>query len=392
MIAKSKDTVDADILIIGGGIYGCGVAQAISAGGFKTILVEKNSLASGTSSQSTKLIHGGLRYLEQFNLKLVYEALSERECLLKIAPDLVSRQWFYIPVYSTGKRPAWFITCGLFLYYLLSAGRSKFKWIKKNDWSTKVAGLNTKDLKAVLAYEDAATDDAALTRAVAASAKTLGCKIFEQTTVESAKFNGSYWQVKLANGEQLTARVLVNAAGPWVNIVSKVIYPEPPTLNINLVQGTHLLLNRDCTSFIYTESLDGRVMFFRPWRGKTLVGTTEVLFQGDPEQVKPRHSEIDAILNTYNFYFPDSVCLEADILETYCGLRVLPEVEQAAFFASRETVIAFDQTTCPAYFAIYGGKLTTYRKESEKVLKLIKNILPATATKSTKEIHLDSVD
>ena len=134
MIAKSKDTVDADILIIGGGIYGCGVAQAISAGGFKTILIEKNSLASGTSSQSTKLIHGGLRYLEQFNLKLVYEALSERECLLKIAPDLVSRQWFYIPVYSTGKRPAWFITCGLFLYYLLSAGRSKFKWLKKNDW------------------------------------------------------------------------------------------------------------------------------------------------------------------------------------------------------------------------------------------------------------------
>ncbi len=387
-MAETNQPTAYDVLIIGGGIYGCGVAQACSAAGYKTILVEKNKLASGTSSQSTKLIHGGLRYLEQFNLKLVYEALNERELLLKNAPELVSREWFYIPVYSTGRRPAWFIACGLFLYYLLSAGRSRFKWLSAKDWPFVIAGLNQKKLTAVLAYEDVATDDAALTRAVAASAKTLGCEIHEQLSVEAAEFNGTTWQVRLSNGKTVTAKVLVNAAGPWVNQVSSMLQPQPPTLDINLVQGSHLLLNRECSAFVYTESLDGRVMFFRPWKGKTLVGTTEVEYQGDPSKVKPQQSEIDDMLETYNFYFTAMACQQEDILETYCGLRVLPEVEHAAFFTSRETMILFERATNPAYLAIYGGKLTTYRRESQKVLGLIRHILPHKVGTSTKDIPL----
>lgn len=383
-----SETSETDILIIGGGIYGCGIAQAVSACGYKTILIEQKQLASGTSSQSTKLIHGGLRYLEQFNLKLVYEGLSERERLLKLAPELVTREWFHIPVYKGSKRPPWMIACGLLLYFILSGGRSRFRWLSKSEWTTTLPGLNTENLRAILAYEDASTDDAALTRAVAASARSFGCDIREQRVVERAIYLGDHWKVWLSTDEEITARVLVNAGGPWVNRVSETISPTPPTMGIQLIQGTHLLLNRPCPGYVYTESLDGRVMFFRPWKGKTLAGTTETKFKENPSKAAPTESEITDILATYNHYFPDSHCDKSDIDRTFCGLRVLPQQEGAAFAASRETIILSDDDKFPSYLAIYGGKLTTYRKESEKVLKLIMRRLPPLQIRSSKDIPL----
>jgi len=385
---------DVDILIVGGGIYGCGVAQAVSACGYRTMLIEQRKIASGTSSQSTKLIHGGLRYLEQANLKLVYEGLSERERLLKLAPGLVTREWFHIPVYKDSKRPAWMIAAGLLLYWLLSGGRSRFKWLSKKDWPTTLPGLNTDNLKAVLAYEDASTDDGALTRAVAASARSFGCGIHENTALKRAVYDGSKWTVKLSDGEEMTASILVNAGGPWVNRVIETIKPAPPSMGIQLVQGSHLLLNRPSPGFIYTESLDGRVMFFRPWRGKTLAGTTETPFpygpdsHDDPATAKTTESETNDILATYNHFFPDMSCGKSDIFLTYCGLRVLPKAEGLAFSSSRETVILTDNDNQPHYLAIYGGKLTTYRKESEKVLKLIMRSMAPPETRNTKDIPL----
>ncbi len=386
-------TSDYDILIIGGGIYGCGIAQATSACGYRTTLIEQKQIASGTSSQSTKLIHGGLRYLEQFNLKLVYEALSERERLLKLAPDLVSREWFHIPVYEDSKRPALMIACGLLLYFILSGGRSRFRWLSKPEWREKFPKLNRKGLKAVLAYEDAATDDAALTRAVAASAQSLGCDIREGVVVEHAIFNalndnGGEWQVMLSTGEEISAKILVNAAGSWINRIASTITPAPPGMEVHLVQGSHLLLNRPSPGFIYTESLDGRVMFFRPWQGKTLAGTTETPFEGDPAKATTTEQEVRDILATYNHYFPDNSCNESDIIDSYCGLRVLPQTAGKPFAASRETIILCDDEAHPTYLAIYGGKLTTYRKESERVAKLISRTIPAPQTGSTEYIHL----
>ncbi len=384
---------DCDILVIGGGIYGCGIAQAVSACGYRTILAEQKQLASGTSSQSTKLIHGGLRYLEQFNLKLVYEGLSERERLLVLAPDLVSREWFHIPVYKGSKRPPWMIAAGLLLYFILSGGRSRFRWLPKAAWQTRLPELNRQDLRALLAYEDAATDDAALTRAVAASARSFGCDIREGVRVERAIFNdlnadGGHWQVILSTGKEVTAKILVNAAGPWVNRVAAIVTPSPPVMGVELVQGSHLLLDRPCPAFIYTESLDGRVMFFRPWQGKTLAGTTETPFSGDPAEAEPTGSEVADILATYNHYFPARPCSQKDIISTFCGLRVLPQTAATPFGASRETVILCNDDHHPAYLAVYGGKLTTYRKESEKVLRLIRRRLPAPQYASTREIPL----
>lgn len=382
-----KET-DYDILIIGGGIYGCGIAQAVSACGYQTILIEQKQLASATSSQSTKLIHGGLRYLEQFNLKLVYEGLSEREQLLKLAPDLVSREWFHIPVYEGNKRPPWMIAAGLLLYFILSGGRSRFRWLPKAAWAGQFPELNKEGLKAILAYEDAATDDAALTRAVARSAQSFGCSIREEVIVERAIYLYDHWRIWLSTDEEITARIVVNAGGPWVNRIADIISPTPPTMGVHLVQGSHLLLDRKCPGFIYTESLDGRVMFFRPWKGRTLAGTTETPFEGDPAKVEPTEREVHDILTTYNHYFPDMQCSNADVIETYCGLRVLPQTEGIPFAASRETVILCDDEAHPAYLAIYGGKLTTYRKESAKVLKLITRSIDPPHPRNSKHIPI----
>lgn len=377
-----------DILIVGGGIYGCGIAQSAAASGYRTGLIEQHTLASGTSSQSTKLIHGGLRYLEQGNLKLVYEALAERERLLRIAPAMVSREWFYIPIYRDSKRPAWMVRTGLLLYWLLSGGRSRFKSVAEPEWANVLPGLNRDNMSALLAYEDAATDDAALTRAVAASATSFGCDIREHAELASARYENSRWQTTLASGEQLTSRLLINAAGAWINRVQELLQPAPAGIAVRLVQGTHLLLPRKSPGYIYTESRDGRVMFFRPWQDQMLVGTTETLFEGDPGDVSPTAQEIAAILATYNHYFPTLACSESDIITTYCGLRVLPNEKSGPFSASRETVICCDNNESPAYIAVYGGKLTTYRQEAEKVVKLIGKTIPPLRKTDTSRIAL----
>jgi len=376
-----------DLLIIGGGIYGCGIAQAAAASGYTVVLVEQYSIASGTSSQSTKLIHGGLRYLEQANLRLVYEALSERETLLKVAPALVSREWFYIPVYAGSRRPWWFIACGLLLYWLLSLGRSRFRRVPESQWQELLPGLSCDGLQAVLAYQDAATDDAALTRAVLDSARSMGCRVIEGCGLAAATYDGNFWRVLLDDGRELTTRMLINAAGPWMHQVSACIKPAPPELDIRLVQCSHLLLDRPCPTFIYTESDDGRVMFFRPWNGRMLAGTTETELAAMPRKPAPTPDEVATILATYNRYFPGSPCSEKDILQTFCGVRVLP-ASDGVFGASRETVMLPDDARSPAYLAVYGGKLTTYRREAEKALAWIARNTPPSVHADTAHIDL----
>ncbi len=378
---------DNDILIAGGGIYGCGIAQATAASGYRVTLVERHTVASGTSSQSTKLIHGGLRYLEQFNLKLVYEALAERETLLAIAPDLVRREWFHIPVYADSRRSRWFIMTGLALYWLLCRGRSRFRRLPRSEWGRVLPGLRQDGLRTVLSYQDAATDDAALTRAVAASAESLGCNIIEGNGLAGAEYDGKAWRVRLDDGRELSARILVNATGPWMHEACARIRPAPPEAGMRLVQGTHLVLDRSCPRFVYTESTDGRVMFFRPWKGKMLLGTTETEVAAMSDRPMPTDAEVKAILDTHNRYFPDSPCSEADIVDTYCGVRVLP-TGSGAFAASRETVLLADDVHRPGYIGVYGGKLTTYRREAEKVLDLIARRLPAPHRADTRAIPL----
>jgi len=408
MNTGDSEIEEVDVLVIGGGIYGAGVTQAAAAAGHSVLLVELNSIASATSSNSTKLIHGGLRYLESMQLGLVYESLHERELLLQLAPDLVRREWFYIPVYQYNKRPAWLVKLGLLLYWALSLGRSRCKSIPRKQWRRLIPGLNTDRMTALLAYEDAATDDAALTQSVATSAEQMGADILQHTAFVSAQREGDYWLVKLDPEREVRAKILINAGGPWVNRIRQHISPVPPVQQVHLVQGAHLYLDRPCPAFIYVESEDGRVMFFRPWRQGTLAGTTETVFTGDPATVHASEDEVAAILATYNRYFPESACSESDILKRYCGIRVLPQKELPqnvmpqeelqqkqspaslanVFSASRDTQLLCDHEKNPAYIAIYGGKLTTYRKESEKVARLISRSLPEARKANTRDIKL----
>lgn len=376
------------MLVVGGGIHGAGIAQAAAASGVGTLMIERSKLASGTSSQSTKLIHGGLRYLEQARLGLVYESLAEREILLAIAPGLVQRTWFHIPVYKDGRRPPWMIHAGLALYWLLAGGKSRCRRIRKREWEHTLPGLSTAALSALFAYEDAATDDAALTRAVAASAASLGAEIREYTRLVSASRDKGGWRARIEPGGELTARVLVNAAGPWINHVAATMSPQPPLLSVQLVQGSHLLLPRPCPGFVYLEAPDRRAVFVRPWRGQTLVGTTETPHHGDPDTARPTPAEIAYLLAMFNHRFPELACKEEDIAATLCGLRVLPAGEKDAFSASRETVLLCDDRRRPTYIAVYGGKLTTYRRTAEKVAALIGRMLPPTRNVDTTRLPL----
>jgi len=383
---------DCDLLIVGGGIYGCGIAQAAAASGYAVTLIEKDRIASGTSSQSTKLIHGGLRYLEQANLRLVYEALSERETLLKIAPDLVKREWFYIPIYAQSRRPWWFVACGLALYWLLSGARSRCRILPRSRWQKALPGLSVDGLKQVLAYQDGSTNDAALTCALARSAASFGARLIEGRSLQHAAFDGALWHVRLDDGSELKARMLVNASGGWMAETCTRIKPPPPEQSVRLVQGSHLLLDRPCAAYIYTESADGRVMFFRPWQGRMLVGTTELELDAMPDRPEPAEVEIKAMLDTHNRYFPASACKQDDILETFCGVRVLPSGGEGPFAASRETVLLADDDAHPHYIGVYGGKLTTYRREAEKVMRLIARTLPPLRAADTRHIPLAPAD
>ncbi len=372
-------TVTYDVIVVGAGIHGAGIAQAASARGWSVLVIDKGEVAGGTSSKSSKLIHGGLRYLETFQLKLVYECLRERRLLLRNAPDLVQLKPFYIPVYGHSRRSALWIRLGLSLYAMLGGlGRyARFASLPRREWA-RLDGLKTENLRRVFRYYDGQTDDAALTRAVLNSATTLGAQVRCNRQVEKITRDGEFYHVELVDGNvKVRCRALVNAAGPWVNQVAARVEPEVPSLPMDLVQGTHILLNfKAPAACYYLESPDdGRAVFALPWRGRILVGTTETQCHGLPESCQPLQEEVDYLLRVFNRYFPAFQATEANILETMAGLRVLPKAESAAHRRPRETqfVLVDDE---PAYLAVYGGKLTSYRATAEKVVEKLARNLP----------------
>lgn len=382
-----------EVLVIGGGIHGVGVAQAAAAKGFSSLIVEQSDWAAGTSSKSSKLIHGGLRYLQSFEFSLVRECLQEREHLLRNAPDLVKLNTFYIPLYRHSSYRPWQLATGLTLYALLAGLRKEYRYRKlpKSSWN-QFEGLRRDQLECVFAYQDAQTDDALLTRAVVQSAMQLGAHALTQTEFVQAKRDNDHWQVTLAvQGNnplrEVTCKLLINTAGPWVNQVLARIQPSPAPLPIDLVQGSHLVLEDPITSAcFYLESpSDQRAVFALPWRGKTLLGTTEKLFQGDPSQCAPSAEEEAYLLEVLAHYFPRH---PINILDRFAGLRVLPRTEGRFFSRSRETLLISDQAK-PHLISLYGGKLTSYRASAEKVFKLAQSTLgPGRPIADTRTIKL----
>jgi len=379
-----------DLVIIGGGIHGVGVAQAASAKGLSVMVLEQTDIASGTSSRSSKLIHGGLRYLESGEFSLVSECLHERALLLKLAPHLVELKSFYIPVYRYTTRRPWLLHIGLSLYALQGGlhPAARFCRVPQRLWK-KLDGLDTAQLEVVFQYSDAQTDDAALTHAVMRSAQQMGAQFKIPATFTGARLGQlgkhsniiEYWHNEKA--KTCTAAMLVNAAGPWVQQVLSRITPAPSQLKVDLVQGTHIVVPGTLTQGIYyVEAQDKRAVFIMPWRGNTLVGATESTYQGDPEDVRPLPHEQDYLMKTLLNYFP-RYRSEQHILSAIAGLRVLPSGEGQNWRSvasinsrSRETILHTERQDHPFLLTIYGGKLTTYRLTAERVMARMVRVLP----------------
>lgn len=406
------DHAHYDVLVVGGGIHGAGVAQAAAAAGYSVLVLEQGKVASGTSSRSSKLIHGGLRYLEHGQYSLVRECLRERSLLLKLAPDLVQLRPFFIPVYADSSRNRFVIRAGLMLYSLLGGmgGDTRFRRVPKREWGA-LDGLKTKALRAVFQYWDAQTDDVQLTRAVMASAQKLGAKLRTKTEFCSAKRvadselidsqKHERWEVQYRCENENTERsctvgAIVNAAGPWVNDVLARVKPHITPIDVSLVQGTHLVLEGEMSHAIYylESPRDKRPVFVMPWqvsdkaktaeqqqqmRSAILLGTTETGFTGDPSSVRPIPEEQDYLLDVYRHYFlaePSSVNIK--VHDAFAGLRVLPAGVENTSHASRprETVLQPDNESSPSMISVYGGKLTTYRSTSQRVVQLLSTGLP----------------
>lgn len=370
-----------DVVVIGAGIQGAGVAQAAAAAGYSVLVLEKNQVGSGTSSKSSKLIHGGLRYLESYQFSLVRKSLKERAILCRIAPDLIKLQPFYIPIYKNTTRRPWKIRTGLSLYALL-AGLAKntfFKSVQPKHLS-KVDGLKKHELEKIYRYYDGQTDDKALTQAVMSSAVMLGVEQDCNVILTSINKNDNSLDIiyqQYGDEKMAKAKLAVNAAGPWVNEVHELVTCKTDSLNVDLVQGTHIVVDIPSPSGIYyLEADDKRAVFVMPYvykgENKTLIGTTEKLFAGKADEVAPTKSEINYLLDVYRKYFSANPADNIDVMYSFAGLRVLPKENGSLFSRPRDTVLHW---AAPNLLTLYGGKLTAYRSTSDLAVKKIQQAL-----------------
>jgi glycerol-3-phosphate dehydrogenase len=365
-----------DLIIIGGGIHGAAVAQVASAAGLKVRVLEQFSEAGlATSSKSSKLIHGGLRYLETGQIKLVRECLEERRHLLVTYPDLVHLVPFHIPVYNNTSRRPWKIRLGLALYTLFS--QKLFRSIKPQHWDD-LDGLKTENLQTVFQYYDAQTDDKLLTRRVLQDAVDLGAEFITDAIFTSARCSDEHCDVRYqhrGSEHKITGKIIINCAGPWVNQVLQKILPPPAQLDIDLVLGTHIIVSgKPEQGMYYLEApQDQRAVFVMPWKHQTLIGTTESLAI-TPHNPAPPESDIEYLLKVHNHYFK-RVLQRQDVLEAFAGLRVLPADNGKAFARPRDTIIQHDPSAHPRVFSLYGGKLTAHRATARQVLRVIKPYL-----------------
>ena len=369
-----------DILVIGGGINGCGIARDATGRGYKVCLAEMNDLASGTSSWSTKLIHGGLRYLEYYEFRLVREALIERETLWAMAPHIVRPLRFILP-HHKGLRPAWLIRLGLFLYDYMG-GRKKLPATSTVNLLNDATG---KPLKPMFSkgfeYSDCWVDDARLVVLNAVDASDTGAEIKVRTKVVSAKRVDGVWHAELENTETgeidtVQARLIVNAAGPWVDRVLNNAVGKENSKNVRMVQGSHIIVNKmfehdRCYIF---QNDDNRIIFAIPYeQDYTLIGTTDRDYNEDPGQVKITQEEIDYLCDAASEYFKVPIT-EEDMVWNYSGVRPLyDDGASSAQEATRDYTLKLDEGESgeASMVNIFGGKITTFRKLAESMMEIV---------------------
>ena len=371
------NTTPYDLAIIGGGINGCGIARDAAGRGLSVFLAEKEDLASGTSSASTKLIHGGLRYLEHYEFRLVRESLIEREVLLRIAPHIISPLRFVLP-HNREQRPVWLIRLGLFLYDHLG-GRKLLPPSHYVNLRTEPSGALLQDQYTKgFEYSDCSVDDARLVVLNAIDAAERGADIRVRTDVKSARRENNIWQIdtqdnRTGRSETIEARMLVNAAGPWVAEVCGQRIKSDSTQKIRLVKGSHIVVpaifNHD-RAYIF-QNADQRIIFAIPYqRDFTLIGTTDIDFHGDPREVAASDDEISYLCAATSEYFKAPVRTD-DVVWTYSGVRPLyDDGDGSAQETTRDYVLELQGgRDFPPVLNIFGGKITTYRRLAEEALE-----------------------
>jgi glycerol-3-phosphate dehydrogenase len=366
-----------DLAIIGGGVNGCGIARDAAGRGNTVFLCEMNDLASGTSSWSTKLVHGGLRYLEYYEFRLVREALIEREILWQIAPHIIRPLRFVLP-HHAGLRPAWLLRLGLFLYDHIG-GRNLLPPTRSVDLTHDAVGkpLIANRYTKGFEYSDCFVDDARLVVLTARDAADRGADIRTRARATDIRQADGIWQVTVENTltrerSTIRARALVNAGGPWVEDVLKSGAGVNARAKVRLVQGSHIVVRKlyeHDRAYIF-QNADGRIVFVIPYQDdSTLIGTTDRDYHGDPSQVKATSEEIKYLCDAASEYLAKPVTPE-DVVWTYAGVRPLYDNGASdAKAATRDYVFELDTPGGAPLLSIYGGKITTYRRLAEEALE-----------------------
>ncbi len=397
--SNQDNKTDYDIFIIGGGINGCGIARDAAGRGYNVALAEMNDLASGTSSWSTKIIHGGLRYLEHYEFRLVREALKEREVLMRLAPHIIRPMRFVLP-HQKGLRPKWLLRLGLFIYDHLG-GRMSLPRTATLNLRTHICGAALRDTyKHAFAFSDCRVDDARLVVLNAQDAKSRGAHIMPRTKVISALRSGggknketTHWVIETQNTltgarQNFTAKMVVNAGGPWADIIAGETLSHDNATNkdaknkqprLRLVQGSHIVIRKkfDHDYAYFFQNPDGRIFFAIPYHDDfTLIGTTDHDFTGDPSAAEITQGEMDYMCRAASAYFNDPITSD-DIVWHFAGVRALyNDGANKAQNATRDYVLTLNaDKDAPPLLSVYGGKLTTYRRLAESALDKIDHAL-----------------
>ena len=393
---KKKDETDFDIFIIGGGVNGAGILRDAAGRGFKCGLAEMGDFGSATSSSSTKLFHGGLRYLESYQFRLVKESLRERDLLLNLMPHISWPLQFILP-HNKSLRPYWMLRLGLYIYDLLGSSTKLSKSIGFDLRNNPVGSCLEHSYTKALAYTDCWVEDSRLVLLNILDAEKRGAKAFSYSKVTNIQRKNGQWLVSIKSKEkafEVKTKVLINTMGPWVNSLSQLEKNKKNQVKVRLIKGSHIvvkkLFNHD-SAYIF-QGKDGRIIFSIPYENDyTLIGTTEVEHkQGD--EVKCSDEEKDYLCNFASDYFQRKIT-KKDIIWDYSGVRALYEKRNVkARNASRDYSLELEENEGAVLLTVYGGKITTYRKLAEKAVSKITSFLKLQRMEWTSTKHLPGGD
>ena len=395
--------IDHDIFIIGGGINGCGIARDAAGRGYSVYLCEADDLASGTSSQSTKLIHGGLRYLEHYEFKLVREALTEREILWRVAPHIIHPLRFILP-YHKALRPWWLLRIGLFMYDHLGGRKLLPASNAISLIDTEEGNCLKQNFEKGLEYSDCWVNDSRLVVLNAMDAHEYGAVIKTQHKCVGIERHAGCWSITVENQltkatEVVTSKVLINAAGPWVDDIINIMRSdsETPAKNIRKVQGSHIVVPKlyDHDKCYIFQNEDDRITFAIPYHEDyTYLGTTDYEIDGDPRDAKITDEEVEYLCEAANDYFKTEITPD-DVVSTYSGVRALyNDGASKAQEATRDYILQIDEQSedKAPLVNIFGGKITTYRRLAESMMEIVNELLGKENNHWTENAHLPGGD